>query len=206
MEEKLKNILQESILLFEKFGIRSISMDDIAKELSVSKKTLYQFVENKADLIDKALQFKLDYSCNYISENVHSEQHAIDVLLDVSKQVSKTYQQSSPNIHFDLQKYYPEIYKKIIEKHKKIVYDGVKHNIERGIEQGVYRNDLKADLIAELYVSKLKEMNDDEFLNNTRHSFKKIFEVMFDSHIRAIVNDEGLKYYLDRKESLKFNL
>jgi len=206
MEEKLKNILQESILLFEKFGIRSVSMDDIAKELAISKKTLYQFVENKADLIDKAMQFKIDHSCNYVHDYINTKLHAIDVLLDVSKQVSKTYQESSPNIHFDLQKYYPEIYKKLIEKHKRIVYEGVKQNIERGIEQGIYRNDLNADLVAELYVSKLKEMNDNEFLNNTRYSFKKIFEVMFDSHIRAIVNDTGLKYYLERKESLKFKV
>lgn len=206
MDEKLEHILQESIILFEKFGIRSVSMDDIARELGVSKKTLYQFVENKAELIDKALQHKIENSCSHFSQIVDTDKNAIDVLLEISKQVSKTYRETTPNMHFDMQKYYPEIYKKHEEMHKKIVYEGVKQNILIGIEQGVYRNDLNSDLVAELYVSKLKEMNDEEFLNNTRFSFKKIFEVMFDNHIRAIVNEKGLEYYLERKKALKFKV
>jgi AcrR family transcriptional regulator len=202
----LENILNESLNLFLKFGIRSVSMDDIAKELAISKKTLYQFVENKADLIDKILNFRTDESCDLLIGIADSEQNAIDILLEISKQVSKSYQESTPGMHFDMQKYYPEIYKKHVEKHKGIVYNGIIQNIKIGKEQGIYRDDLKADLIAQLYIKKLIEMNDEEFLNNIPYSFKKIFETMFDSHIRAIVNEKGLEYYLERKKSLKFKV
>lgn len=206
MDERFENIMLESMQLFQKYGIRSVSMDDIAKEQGISKKTLYQYVVNKGDLIDKILQFKIDSSCDYFSDIADSEQNAIDVLLEISKQVSKSYQEATPNMHYDMQKYYPEILKKHEERHKKIVYEGVKQNIAIGLEQGLYRDDLDDNLIAELYVKKLQEMNDEEFLKNIRYSFKKIFEVMFDAHIRAIVNDKGLEYYLERKKALKFKV
>jgi TetR/AcrR family transcriptional regulator, cholesterol catabolism regulator len=206
MDERFENILRESSKLLLQYGIKSVSMDDVAKELGISKKTLYQFVKNKEELIQKILESKIDNSCGVMNDVVNSDLNAIDVILEISKQVSKTYKEATPSMYFDLQKYYPEVFKKYSERHKDVVSAGIKSNIKIGVEQGIYRDDLNIDLIAELYLQRLREIHNYEFLNNTRYSFKKIFEVMFDNHIRAIANEKGLDYYLKRKKSLKFKV
>ena len=201
MDERLGNILLVSSNLFLKYGIRSISMDDICREMGISKKTLYQYIDNKADLIKKILELKREESFNLIQVRCKNDLNAIDILLEISKVVSKFFSEAKPSILFDMQKYYPEILKAHKDEHNKNVFIGLKKNMEAGMEQGIYRSDLNVDLIAELYVKRLEEINNQEFLNKIKYSFKKIFEEMFDNHIRAISNEKGLEYYLKQKKS-----
>lgn len=195
MDEKLQLILSESFRLFRKYGIKSVSMDDIARELGMSKKTIYQFVQNKTDLVEKVLNYSMGQEsmmCKFVSiENMN----AIDILLSVSQNVSKQLQDLNPANAFDLQKYYPVIYRDFILRKRDHVFEQVKQNFIQGISEGIYRNDLDIDLVARLYIKKLVDVHDPEFLASTNFSIEKVLQVMFDNHIRGIANTEGLKYY-----------
>ncbi len=166
-------------------------MDEISRSMGMSKKTLYQYVENKDDLITKALEFVIEKNTfNVIEEN--EKLNAIDVLLEISRMVRMETLEINPVVVFDLHKYYPVIYRNIFVKKRDIIYGDICKNFNRGMKEGIYRTDLDIDMVARLYVKNLMEIHDPEFINAP---FSRIFQVMFDSHIRSIVNHKGLAYY-----------
>jgi TetR/AcrR family transcriptional regulator, cholesterol catabolism regulator len=195
MDEKLKMILKESSHLFIKYGIRSLSMDDLCREMGISKKTLYQYVENKTDLISRTLDFVVQDAVWAVEEASLEGCNAIDQLLKVSRKVCIEMQHFNPSITFDLQKYYPEIFRKFNHAKKEIIFNRIVNNMHQGISEGFYRDDLPVDLVARLYVQKLEHINDPEFLQSEDFSFSNMFMVMFDNHIRGISNSQGLAYY-----------
>jgi AcrR family transcriptional regulator len=195
MDEKLDRILSESTRLFKKNGIRSVSMDDISKELGMSKKTIYQYFANKTELVEKVLAYmheKERIPC--IGEDT-TNMNAIDILLAVSRNVSVQLKDMNPINAYELQKYYPAIYREFIIRKRDHVFEQVKQNFTQGIAEGIYRNDLDIDLVARLYIQKLVDVHDPEFLSSTNFGFEKVFQVMFDNHIRGIANAVGLAYY-----------
>jgi len=195
MNDKHVTILRESSRLFVKYGIRSMSMDDLCRELGISKKTLYQYVGNKADLISQTLEYVVSQATETLKEAEQSGCNAVDQLLAVSRKISGDMHNLNPSLTFDLQKYYPEIYRKFTLRKKEIIFKEVMGNMQRGIQEGLYREDLPAELVARLYVHKLEYINDPEFLQSEEYSFPNMFQVMFDNHIRGICNPAGLKYY-----------
>jgi AcrR family transcriptional regulator len=201
MNEKLTLILQTSGKLFKKYGIRSISMDDIAKEMGMSKKTLYQYVENKPDLIEKLLAHFVDESQACIVED-DQNLNAIDILLRVSMKVSEEMKDFNPIVAFDLEKFYPALYRSFVMAKRDHVYKHIKENLEQGIKEGIYRSDIDADLVAKLYVQKLRDVHDPEFLSSVDFSQEKVFQVMFENHIRGISNAEGIAYYESKMNEL----
>ena len=203
MDEKIDRILSESLRLFMKNGIRSISMDDIAKELGMSKKTIYQYVANKTELVEMVLDFMREKESNVCIDGDITKMNAIDVLLAVSRNVSRHMKDLNPINAYELQKYYPSIYREFILKKRDHVYTTLKQNFEQGIAEGIYRNDLDIDLVARLYIQKLVDVHDPEFLSSVNFGFEKVFQVMFDNHIRGIANAEGLAYY--EKQIKMFN-
>ncbi len=210
MNEDLKNtklieIIEKSVVLFKTYGIRSVSMDDIARELGMSKKTLYGFVSNKADLIAKALEVSTEKFDEWMCQLRERDLNAIDELLEVSKRVNEEQNKFNPSNLFELNKYYPQLLKDHVTHEKKLVYNYCRQNLLNGIQQQLYRNDLDVDLISELYIQKIAALHETEFLEQERFSFGKIFEVMFENHIRGIANEKGIAYFEKQKEQLNFN-
>lgn len=209
MDEKLDKILHESARLFIKYGIRSLSMDDICREMGISKKTLYQYVESKSDLIARILQFNFDEHIKNSQLLIEDDHNAIDVLLAVSRKVCLNMQNFNPSTIFDLQKYYPEIYKKYNDTKMTAIINDIKVNINKGIAEGLYRDDMDIDMVAHLYVQKLGDVHDPAFLASMAAdaaTYAKVFHVMFDNHIRGICNATGLAYYEKQKQYFNFNI
>ncbi len=198
MEQKLVTILEGAIKLFKKYGLRSISMDELALSLGMSKKTLYQYVSNKEDLVKKVLEYIIDRnSLNDFEDNPNL--NAIDMLLQISHVVRIETVEMNPVVVFDLHKYYPAIYHDIFVKKREMIYNQMYSNFKRGISEGIYRKDVDIDMFARLYVKNLMEIHDPEFINA---SFTRIFNAMFDIQIRAIANNKGLTYYEQKLQPL----
>ncbi len=206
MDEKVDRILSESLRLFRKNGIRSITMDDIAKELGMSKKTIYLYFANKTELVEKVLNYMLTKESTVCLNEDEQAMNAIDILLAVSRNVSKQLKDLNPINAFELQKYYPVIFREFVIKKRDHVFEQVKRNFAQGISEGIYRNDLDIDLVARLYIQKLVDVHDPEFLESVNFGFEKVFQVMFDNHIRGIANAEGLAYYEKQTNKLNINL
>lgn len=206
MDEKVDRILSESMRLFKKNGIRSVSMDDVSKELGMSKKTIYQYFANKTELVENVLGYIHEKERIPCIGSDTENMNAIDILLAVSKNVSVQLKDMNPINAYELQKYYPTIYREFIIKKRDHVFEQVKQNFAQGISEGIYRNDLDIDLVARLYIQKLVDVHDPEFLSSVNFGFEKVFQVMFDNHIRGIANAEGLAYYEKQINSQNTNI
>lgn len=196
MEEE---ILRKATEVYMKYGIRSVTMDDIARELGISKKTIYQYFKDKDDLVERAVsnyiksqENKIDMCCNGEGMN------AIDQLLEISKSLISHHSRINHSMIYDLQKYHPRAWDLIINFRKEHAYTNIYNNLLLGIQEELYCKEQKADIIAHLYVSKM-EIAFNELMNETRqYSFEEVFNSLFIYHIRGVSNARGLKY-LDKK-------
>jgi len=194
MEEKELYIIEKSRELFMKYGIKSVSMDDISQQLGISKKTLYQHFKDKADLVYKVVTY---FNCEHdkiMLEILQSELNAIEILLLVSKHTLEMLKSLHPPLLFDLRKYYPEITKDIIISKKSDVFNKIKSNLLKGIEEGLYRSDLNPDIIASLYIKRLDDVFFEKDFYAIDYPQHEVFKQLFIYHLRGIVSSKGLKY------------
>jgi AcrR family transcriptional regulator len=199
-DDKRGQIISGSIELFRQFGIRSISMDDIARQLGISKKTLYQYVDSKTELLRESFaRMNNDFSDD-VAELRSKNLNAIDELLEMSHRVNEEISQFSISNIYDLQKYYPEIYKEHLNQKKQGAYEFICENLRNGIQQGIYRSEQDVELIAGFYIQKIQSMHDPDFKDSTGKSCDEIFAAVFENHIRGIANAEGIAYFEQRKQ------
>jgi len=193
MNKELENILQKVAELYQKFGIKSVTMDDVARELGISKKTLYQHVENKYDLVSKVLEFTLqDRDCT-IQKIIDKKLNAVEELLEVGIHIVKTIKEYNPSTEYDLKKYYPELYKNLYDYRTKKMYDSILMNIQNGKKEGLFREDMDDEIIAKIQMSRFSNMKSDEFFNPDQVLQPKNILELFIYHIRGIANKKGLE-------------
>lgn len=194
-EEKLKSILDRCLSLFYQYGIRSLSMDDIAQQLGISKKTLYHYFSNKDDLVRQVIGYLSQRHREKYDAIAAEPGNAIDKLLKASILACDEMRYYNPIMTFDLQKYHADIVEGHLKMEKAYFREKMCENLDQGIEEGLYRPELNAELVATLYVSNLAELHRlDEVLAQTI-TFKDIFQVMFENYIRGISTAKGIAYY-----------
>jgi TetR/AcrR family transcriptional regulator, cholesterol catabolism regulator len=203
MDPKVENIVSRAAKMFMQFGIRSVSMDDISRELGMSKKTLYQYFSNKSDLLGKVLEFSYEDFENSVNRLDGNKQNAIDDLLDLSKVIDSHMKEVNTSVTFDLEKYYPDLYRQNLGKKREFAFSYIRKNLEKGIREDLYRSDLNFDLISKLYIQKLEDLHDPNYYNTDKISFSEVFHVMFENHIRGICNENGIKYFEEKVKILK---
>lgn len=199
---KLQEILEKTVELFYEFGIRNLNMDDISRSLGMSKKTLYQYVKSKEDLIEKLFYYdemKWDIEMAKLKVN---EMNAIEILLQVSLRVFEEMGRFNPKLKFELKKYYEHIFQQFMVRKQNHIFSQISKNIEKGIAEGLYRSDINIDLVAGLYVRNLVMMHNNDFCIAENITFDQLFEVMFENHIRAISTPEGIAYFEKRKSEI----
>jgi len=193
MNSELENILEKVAALYMKYGVKSITMDDVARELGISKKTLYQYVENKNELVEKVVDYvlnKKDCEFKMISEK---EMNAIEKLLEVNMHIIKTMKEYNPATEYDLKKYYPELFAKLHSVRKERMYQSIMANIKKGKEEGLYREELNEEVIARMQVSRFMNINEDDLLTKNDLQRSEFIHELFIYHIRGIANEKGIE-------------
>jgi len=205
-DTKYLSILKSAFDIFMENGIRNISMDDLCRHMSISKKTLYKYVENKSDLLQKVTTYIHSQVKNAITELEETDLNAIDILLEMSKIPGKLFSQVNPIINFEMRKYYQQIFKISQSRRKELITESIRRNLDQGIKEGMFRRDLNKDIISQLYYKKIEDSHTMYGETMKKYTLKKIFEVMFENHIRGIANEKGIEYFEKQKSKLNFNL
>ncbi|HEY3370858.1 MAG TPA: TetR/AcrR family transcriptional regulator [Prolixibacteraceae bacterium] len=203
IDPKFKTILEGVVKLFYEFGIRNLNMDDISRSLGISKKTLYQYVKSKEDLIEKIFyyeQMKWDLE---MARMLTDDLNAIEILVQVSLKVFEEMGHFNSQLTFELKKYYEPIFQQFMVKKQNLIFSQISKNIEKGIAEGLYRKDVNVELVAGLYVRNLVMAHNNDICISESISFEQLFEVMFENHIRAISTPEGIAYFERRKSEIK---
>lgn len=189
MSTELDKILEVASHIFKKYGVRSVSMDDIARELGVSKKTLYVCVENKEDLIKKSLTKHIECKKKEIDALVQNATNALDAFVKVGMQVQQEIQHLNPVLMYDLQKYHRDAWLLMEDFQKKMIHTFMLDNIERGIKEGLYRLNLNADILAKCYLVSMPLFGDTDLFR--LYAPAEIHKQFITYHIHGLITDKG---------------
>lgn len=155
----IQNISAKAGKLFKKFGIKSITMDDVARETGMSKKTLYQFVTDKSELIERVVQIDVAHFRSEINKLEKSNFDPVREVIELNKLLYQKMIELSPSIEYDLRKFYLGIYEKAKQDLIELFINALKSNIEKGKKEKVYRNDIDPEVIAKLHLSLVDQLS-----------------------------------------------
>ena len=199
MESELSELIQKISAIYFRYGIKSITMDDLARELGMSKKTLYQYFSDKEDVVSHVIQHHIkSQECGIREMLSDSNLNAIDRLLHMSKYISEHLKHMNPSVAYDLQKYYPTAWNNLISFKREHVYEKIMENIQTGVSEGLYLEDLNYEIIANLYVDMMEMLSSGNYPEMEKFSHEELFRTLFIYHIRAIANEKGQKH-LDKR-------
>ncbi|MBX2815232.1 MAG: TetR/AcrR family transcriptional regulator [Saprospiraceae bacterium] len=184
-------ITQRAEELFLRFGIKSISMDDLSRDLGISKKTLYRHVETKDELVNTVITCKLDEHEEHLAEIKASKMDPILQLLRFAQFATEMLVRLSPTTVYDLRKYYRKIWERLDDRRNAMIYGHIHHNLQLGKKKGLYRKDVDSDLIASLYVRMSTFMFDTKAIDAPRSRKIRLYFEFVKYHIRGIATEKG---------------
>ena len=189
--EQQKRWLEQTEALFLRYGIKSITMDDVARELGISKKTLYQFVENKDDLVGKVLEQHIEQEQKCCMEVLSASSSAIDEVMNLVKSNSEQLQHMKSNIIHDLQRYHRDAWDKIAQHQSSFMYAVIRRNLERGQAEGLYRMDMDVDIISKIHIATGFQLLEESLFPSNHYAKIKVFKEYLTHYLFGIVSEKG---------------
>lgn len=203
MDEKKEYILKNVGKLYLRYGIKSVTMDDVASELGISKKTLYGFFKDKSELVDQSINYHMknpivDFDCC-------GELNAIDKFFLYREHGLKMLKLYNNNIDFDLRRQYPEINKKLQKFKKDLIYKQNYKMLEQGINEGFFRAEINIDIVSRLQVGRILLIlnTDNEIFKDEEIRSEKLFDAIMDYHLHAICTEKGIEYYKQKLNNVQ---
>jgi len=187
-------------------GLGDMTIEQLSEKTDIPAELIYKYVEDEKDLIRHVLKFERESFKVIFDVHNFDGVNAIDILLTVSKEIATKFMDMSPGITYDLEVLYPDVYKRHFKARMDFIFGKIKINLHKGISQGIYRDDLSIELIARLYLSRLIDLHNPDFFPPEEFNFETLFEAMFESHIRSIANETGLKYWEKKRKIFKKEL
>ena len=189
MKEK---ILKKAIELFLTLGFRSVTMDDIAHEMRISKKTIYAHYKNKTELVKETAFHVFDKIIDGIDDICALNKNPIEELYEIKKFVMLHLKIDKSSPQYQLQKYYPEIYQSLKFKQFEIMQQCVIENLKKGIDQKLYRKKLDVDFVSRVYFLGITGIKDETIFPFEKFPKIKLMENYLEYHLRGIVTSKGL--------------
>ena len=189
MREK---ILKKAIDLFINFGFKSVTMDDIASEMHISKKTIYSHFNNKTKLVEAATFCVFETISNEINCICELQKNPIEELYEIKKSVMLHLKNEKTSPHYKLCKYYPEINESLKKKQFELMQACVVNNFERGIEMGLYRTNLNEEFVSRIYFLGITGIKDENLFPTKVFTKTEIMDNFLEYHLRGIITKEGL--------------
>jgi AcrR family transcriptional regulator len=188
MKEKIRDTATQ---LFLERGFKSITMDDIANEIGMSKKTIYSEYGNKTSLVEDCVMNKFCHLSDGIDIIIAMEKNAIEELYEIKKYVMSHLNEEKSSPQYQLMKYYPKIHKnlKIMQFDK--MHSCVLLNVERGLAQGVFRDNIEPEFVARIYFTGMNSIKDQSIFPINRFPISKLMDSFLEYHLRGIVTPKG---------------
>jgi len=190
MKEK---ILEKATDLFLNLGFKSVTMDDLANEMGISKKTIYAHYDNKTKLVEESTDHLFETISHGIDYICALHKNPIEELYEIKKFVMLHLKDEKSSPQYQLQKYYPKIHDTLREKQFEVMQDCVVDNIKRGIEQGIYRENLNIEFVSRIYFSGVTSIKDHRLFPVSKFPVAELMDDYLEYHLRGIVTPKGRK-------------
>ncbi len=198
MKEK---IIEGASQLFMKYGVRSITMDDIASQLAISKKTIYQFFKNKDELVTTISSAHMEMEKSEYSEIEDNTTNAIEEIIEVSNCFREHMHEVNPKLLFELKKYHPEAWSVYTKFKTEFVKGHIKRNIEKGIREGYYREELDPEIIALYRLEQVELIFDEQIYPKEKFIFTEVPMKLFDHFVHGLLTDKGRELFQEYLQS-----
>jgi TetR/AcrR family transcriptional regulator, cholesterol catabolism regulator len=195
VDAKTLHILEQVTRLYQRYGIKSVTMDDVANHLCISKKTLYERFADKEDLVRNIVLMDNSKRDKFFQEIKRKKLNAVDELFEVYRMINIMFRDFNASMEYDIHKYYPDLYSKVKSIRRKQMYDRMYNNMNKGKREGLYRNDLNSKIIARLHVFKVENMFDNEIFTMEELASVKVFNEVFIYHMNGILSEKGRIYF-----------
>jgi hypothetical protein len=168
-------------------------MDDIAKKLCISKKTLYAHVKDKEDLLENAVDLFSKAEQHQIEEICSRGLNAIDESLEIKRWVLDMLQNIHPSVAYDMEKFHPRVHQRMVKSRQEIIYKCVFGNIVKGQKEGLYRKEINANILAKLYVGRMEVMFDQNLFPSKEYNVTDVYMEWFSYHIHGMATAKGIE-------------
>ena len=206
--DQQERIVKKAHEMFMRYGVRSISMDEIASQLGMSKKTIYHFFADKDALVDAVIDIELNNNteeCRLDKEKSENPVHEFFIAMDMVMEMLKM---MNPNLLFDLQKYHPSAFKKINDHKNKFLYKLIRENIDKGVEEGLYRPEINKDILTRFRIASIFLTFNPELLPLGKNTPADIVEEITLNFLHGLVLPKGLrliqKYTQQRQKQFNY--
>ena len=204
MEAK-ERIIKEAKGLFFRVGIRSVTMDDIAAQVGMSKKTLYQHFADKDELVDNLVDGEIGLMQNETMACINSSANAIEEIFISMDMANRHFTKMNPMLLFDLHKFHFKSFQKFMDHKNTFLIKVITDNLKRGIEEGLYRADTRVDIIAKYRLQMLMLPFDMEAYPPMQYNLMDVSNAMIENFLYGLATERGYqlieKYKIERNNN-----
>ena len=186
-------IIHKSAELFLNLGFKSVTMDDIANEMGISKKTIYQHFDNKTKLVEATTLQVFEFISHGIDCICELDKNPIHEIYEIKQFVMSHLKNEKSSPQYQLQKYYPRIFATLKKKQFEKMLGCVSQNLERGVSQGFYRDSIDINFIARLYFNGMVALKDQDIFPLTHFSMHMLMDNYLEYHLRGICTSKGIE-------------
>lgn len=200
IKERIQTRAEELIM---RYGIRSVSMDDIATQLGMSKKTLYQYFDDKNKLVDVIVENQLkNAQCNCAALYKQSRD-AVEEIFFTMEHIAHQFSNMNPVVLFDLEKFHPSSFQKFLKYKNEFLYDVIHKNLQRGIEEGLYRAEINTDIITKYRLESFMIAFNIDVFPPVSYSLIQVTQDILDLYLYGLATTKGHKLIVKYKEQRK---
>ncbi len=197
--EVLEKILTSSIELFSQYGFKTITMDDIARRAGISKKTLYQHFANKHEVVNESVTWYKHNTTENCAVVIGEAENAIEAMVKIIAFFDGLYKRINPMAMFEMQRFFPEAYKKfrdlLIERDVMMIRD----NIIQGMKEGLYREDVNPELLARFRIESSLMALQPTLMVNDRANLMSVALDLGEHFMYGIMTPKGIGLYKQYK-------
>ncbi|MBC7651365.1 MAG: TetR/AcrR family transcriptional regulator [Deinococcales bacterium] len=194
-------ILEKAHELFMRYGIRSITMDEIAGHLGISKKTIYQSYADKDELVSAVFYRIMNENKGMCCSSRECSNNAIHEQFLCSDVVQEMFGRMNPSILFDIKRYHPKVYAEFKKYKIEFIYEMIKTSLQRGVTEGLFREDMSVEIIARLQLETITLLHEPEFVH--KHGVAVIEKELNDFFLHGSATPKGKElitiYKLERQ-------
>lgn len=186
-----QNIITTAEELFIRYGFKRVTMDDIAREMTMSKKTIYQFFKDKNEMVCAVTEEHLQREEMQMEQLERESENVIDFMMKITRMIRGHVSKVNPCAIMELQKYYPEGWTIFLHYKKKVFLQTIARTLRRGQEEGYFREDLNPDIVAILRVEQVQLCFDDRVFPREKYDITEVQLQVFRHFIEGIVTQKG---------------
>ena len=194
-QETQQRIIEHSRDRFFASGFSKVTMDELAAELGISKKTMYQFFPSKDDLIDRVIALQMAEMTGMINAVSKNSEDFIDKLYATWLVIGRLACRISKYILSDMRRYRPDLWKRIEDMRRKVIFDNFSRLIDEGIERGLVRTDINKQVVVLMYLSSIQGVVNPDVLAENSFSAEEALKTILSVYLDGILTDTARRQF-----------